>query len=112
MDEFVDYYKDREEDTAKLADKLIQLQNKIDEEETTVDNSKITWANLRADNKVCKIICGFSVDEFLELFGLVETHMPENVGRGRRSKISKKDRLVMVLCYLKHYETFDKMRVS
>jgi hypothetical protein len=27
-----------------------------------------------------------------------------------RSKISKQDKLIMVLCYLKNYETFDKIK--
>ncbi len=34
----------------------------------------------------------------------------ENIGRGLRSKISKQDKLLMTLCYLKHYETIDKMK--
>jgi len=36
--------------------------------------------------------------------------MPVITGRGLRSKIGDHDRLLMVLCYLKHYETLDKMK--
>lgn len=52
----------------------------------------------------------FSPEEFLELYDLVEESIIENIGRGRQSKISKFDRLLMTLCYLKHYETLDKMK--
>jgi hypothetical protein len=43
------------------------------------------------------------------LYDLTEEHIYENIGRGLRGKVTKQDKLMIVLCYLKHYETLDKM---
>jgi hypothetical protein len=110
MEDIFSYYEERENHTAVLAEELIELQQEIDEEETDFDPAKVTWSNLRVNEKRCKTICGFSPMEFLNLYDLVQEHINENVGRGLKSKISKQDKLVMVLCYLKHYETLDKMK--
>lgn len=112
MNEILDYYREIEINTAHLAQEAIELQEEIDEDETTLDTSKVTWANLRTDEDMCKIICGFTVEEFLDIYTLVEDAIEENIGRGRRSKITKKDKLVMVLCHLKHYEILDRMKIT
>src|SRR5437762_74285 len=112
MDEFLEHYQHLETFNVVSAERAISLQQQVDEEETTYDPSKVNWASLRTNDEACKIICGFTIEEFLNLYDIVEDVIPENTGRGRRSKISKKDKLVMVLCFLKYYETLDKMRLT
>ena len=70
----------------------------------------VSWLNLCNDEPRCKTITGFSPEEFLTLYDLVHDDIKENIGRGLKSKISKYDKLLMILCYLKHYETIDKMK--
>lgn len=110
MDEIFSYYEEREDHTATLADEQLQLQQDIDEEETDLYPAKVIWFNLRVNEKRCKTISGFTPEEFLVIYDLVQEHMAENIGRGLKSKISKQDKLIMVLCYLKHYETLDKIK--
>lgn len=110
MDEILDHYREREENTRQLAEDAQELQDEIDEEEEELDPARVCWLNLCDDDERCKIICGFGPDEFQEVYDLVEDDIQENIGRGLRSKIPKEDKLLMVLCYLKHYETIDKMK--
>src|ERR1700748_428715 len=110
MDEILDHYQDREENTRLLAEQALELQDEIDEEEEELDPARICWLNLCDNDERCKTICGFNPDEFLELYDLISVQIQENIGRGLRSKIPKEDKLLMVLCYLKHYETIDKMK--
>lgn len=112
MEPVFEHYKDREDHTALLSIQALELQNTIDNQEENRDFSQVSWTNLSENEDRCKIITGFTPKEFLELYDLVSKEIKENIGRGPRSKISKHDRLVMVLCYLKHYETIDKMKDS
>jgi len=108
MDSIFDHYQDREQHTVKLAEQVLELQNEVDEQ---LENpSLVCWSNLSTNIDRCQLITGFTPKEFTDLFDIVSDHMEENIGRGPRSKISKQDKLVMVLCYLKHYETIDKMK--
>ena len=109
-DELFEHYEEREEETRGLAENELEQQMEIDEEEENEDPSRVCWLNLCNDDRRCKILTGFSPEEFLTLYDLVEAGIVENIGRGRQSKISKFDRLLMTLCYLKHYETLDKMK--
>ena len=104
-DALFDYYEDREEDTNRLADEAEERQQEIDEEEEEMNPARMCWLNLCGDEDRCKTISGFSQEEFLTLYELIEDLIEENIGRGLRSKISKQDKLLMTLCYLKHYET-------
>jgi hypothetical protein len=110
MEPVFEHYKDREEHTAKLADDALVLQNQINIAEDNVNSSPVSWANLQLDEDRCRLICGFSPKEFRDLYNIVEDDIEENIGRELRSKISKEDKLLMTLCYLKHYETIDKIR--
>ncbi len=103
-------YEEREENTRQLAEDELEMQQEIDEEEENEDPSRVCWANLANDDRRCKILSGFTCDEFLELYDIVEGSIRENIGRGRQSKVSKLDRFLVTLCYLKHYETLDKLK--
>lgn len=109
-EELFEHYEEREEETRGLAENELEQQMEIDDEEENEDPSRVCWLNLSNDDRRCKILTGFSPEEFLTLYDLVEASIVENIGRGRQSKISKFDRFLMTLCYLKHYETLDKMK--
>jgi hypothetical protein len=68
MIDIINYYHERDKNTAILAEEALELQIEIDEEESTQDTSKVTWSNLRNDEDRCKIICGFSPEEFSTLY--------------------------------------------
>lgn len=110
MENIFDHYKDREENTITLANQSLELQNDVDNQEENRNFSQVSWFNLAEDEDRCKIITGFTTKEFLNLYDVVADNIEENIGRGPRSKIDKHNRLVMTLCYLKHYETIDKMK--
>jgi hypothetical protein len=110
MEDLFDYYKDREENTISLATESTDLQKTIDNLEEDENPSEVSWSNLITNEDRCKLLTGFSPNEFLTIYDIVSDNIEQNIGRGPRSKISKHDKLVMVLCYLKHYETIDKMK--
>ncbi len=87
-DALFNYYEDREEDTNRLADEAEERQQEIDEEEEEADPARMCWLNLCDNEDRCKTMCGFSPEEFLTLYELIEDNIEENIGRGLRSKIS------------------------
>lgn len=110
MDDLIfERYTEREANTAQLAIEQIQTEAEIDIEEENHDPTRICWSNLRCDDSRCKIITGLSSQEFSEIFDLCGHSISANTGRGQRGEFSKEDKLVIVLCYLKHYETKDKL---
>lgn len=102
------YYEERAEDTIRLAQTAVLAEEEEEQEE--LDPTRVCWRNLSENENQCKILTGFNIEEFLTLFELIEDQIIENTGRGLKSKIPKQDKLLMTLCYLKHYETVDKMR--
>lgn len=108
MDVF-DYYQERAENTIHMAQDVMDVEEQINEEEEEQDPARLCWANLNGNDERCAVICGFTSDQFLQLFEACEDAIPTVVGRGRRSRISKHDRLLLVLCYVKHYETYEKL---
>jgi hypothetical protein len=105
-----DYYREREEHTVQLAQDAMDLEDELDEEEEEHDPARVCWANLNGNEERCVVITGFTCDQVLELFEACEDAIPVTTGRGRRSRVSKHDRLVLVLCYIKHYETKEKLK--
>lgn len=105
-----DRYREREEHTEALAREALVHQTGLDDQDENVDPSLICWRNLSDDNDRLKVMSGFSCSEFQDLLALVAHAMPTNTGRGRRSKVNNEDKLLMTLCYLKHYETLDKLK--
>lgn len=93
-----------------LADEAIDQEMELDEEEENHDPSQVCWRNLCDDDDRTKVITGFNCEQFLDLFEVVSDVLPVTTGRGLRTKISDHDKLLMTLCYLKHYETVDKMK--
>ena len=102
------YYQSRAEHTVKIASEQITLAQKLDEEEEA-DVNRLCWNNLQGDDKRCIILTGFTTQEFTELLRLCENDIPINIGRGKQSKFSQADKFLVVLCYLKHYETQAKL---
>ena len=88
-EELFEHYEEREEETRGLAENELEQQMEIDDEEENEDPSRVCWLNLSNDDRRCKILTGFSPEEFLTLYDLVEASIVENIGRGRQSKISK-----------------------
>lgn len=111
MDEAVfEYYEEREEHTVALAVNAMEVEVVLNEEEEDHDPSQVCWRNLCDDDTRMKVITGFECDDFLGLFEVVQEALSVTTGRGRRTRISHHDKLLMTLCYLKHYETLDKMK--
>lgn len=71
-DELFEHYEEREEQTRELAERAEEQQMAIDEEEENEDPARVCWANLRDDDRRCKILCGFSPEEFLTLYDVAE----------------------------------------
>lgn len=102
-DPLVARYRARAERTEEMAAALEEAEAEEDEEEGEVDNS--LWGTCVADANRCATLCGFSPGEFLELYAEVEAGLDDHAGRGKRSKITKHDKLLMLLVFLKHYES-------
>ena len=109
-EELFNYYREREEHTTELAAMQIDEQAVLDQTDENEDPALISWNNLNGNDERCHVMTGFTCDQFLRLFDLCENSIPENVGRGRKSRVSKQDKLLIVLCYVKHYETVDKLK--
>ena len=111
MDEALfEYYEEREQNTIEVAESQIEGQEQLDIAEENHVPALVSWENLSTDDVRCKTITGFTCEEFLLLYELCGESIPENIGRGRHSRFTKQDKLLMVLCYVKHYETVDKMK--
>lgn len=107
MEDIFTYYREVEDSTAKLVEEILDQENNTDDEDEEENISGNSWSNLHDNEDKCKIITGFTPKEFLTLFDMVSDYIIGNdaKGRGRKTKIAKQDKLIMVLCYLKHYET-------
>ena len=105
------YYQSRAEHTVKLAIEQAEFAQKVDEEEEANVN-RLCWTNLQSDDKRCVVLTGFTTHEFTELLRLCENDIPINIGRGKQSKFTPADKFLIVLCYLKHYETQSKFGES
>jgi len=101
------YYKSRAEHTLQLANEQLKLEQKLDEEE--LDPTSLCWENVKSDKNRCLILTGFSPEEFMELLNLCEQSIPITLGRGKQSKYKPADKFLVVLCYVKHYETQAKL---
>lgn len=103
-------YQEREEHTVAMATEALEVEMELDEEEENHDPSRVCWRNLSDDNARMRVIAGFTCAQFLEVYDVVVEHLPVITGRGQRTKISDYDKLLMTLCYLKHYETLDRLK--
>lgn len=108
-DELAAYYRDREEHTVQLAEAQLEEQEAFDEAEEALDPALVCWANINGHVERCRVLTGFTCAEFMELLGYVEDAIPTVIGRGRRSRLVPADRFLLLLCYLKHYETHAKI---
>ena len=102
------YYHSRAENTVKIAEDQIIIIQKLDEEED-IDPKRLCWNSIKGDDKRCLVLTGFSVIQFIELLTLCESSIPTNIGRGKQSKFTQADKFLVVLCYVKHYETQAKL---
>lgn len=108
-DELIEYYRERGVQTAHLAEEAMEQEVQLNEEEEEIDPARVCWSNLNGNDERCQVITGFNCDQFVELFEACEDAIPVTIGRGRRSRVPKHDRLLLVLCYVKHYETYAKL---
>lgn len=109
QEDIFDYYRAREEETTKLA-QLASVEPSDNEE---VSSDQLCWKNIEEDDARCETITGFSCEQFRELLNICEPGMADRVrGRGRRRSMPAADRLLLVLCHIKHYETLDQMEES
>lgn len=110
MDEEVfDYYQEREEHTIQMAEAQLEEQEELDAAEEALDPALLCWANINDNDDRCRVLTGFTCEEFLELLGHCEHAIPVALGRGRRTRASNHDKFLMILCYVKHYETQGKI---
>jgi len=105
-----DRYEAREAHTIVLAAEVLEDEMALDDEEENVDPALVCTHNLCDNETRMKIITGLAPEQFLDVYAVVVDTLPVVTGRGPRSKVGGRDRLLMVLCYLKHYETLDKMK--
>jgi hypothetical protein len=103
------YYQEREEHTAAMAEQQLEDQEELDEAEENEDPVRLCWDNVNGDDARCRVLTGFTCDEFLELLELCEQAIPMNIGRGKHGKWTASDKFLILLCYVKHYETQDKL---
>ena len=104
------YYLEREEHTAALAEEAMVLEQELQAEDNIHYPTLVCWHNLRGDDSSSRTLSGFNCQDFMSLFEIVKDVMPVKIGRGRWTRFPPEDRLLMTLCYLKHYETIDKMK--
>ena len=109
-DALFDRYEAREAHTIALAAEVLDDEMALDDEEENIDPALVCAHNLCDNEARMKIITGLSIEQFLDVYAVVADVLPVVTGRGPRSKIGGRDRLLMTLCYLKHYETLDKMK--
>ncbi|ETV99002.1 hypothetical protein H310_08475 [Aphanomyces invadans] len=66
--------------------------------------------NVLSRTEAMLTMTGFSATEFNTLWSVVKMHAMSswNEGRGRRSQTTAKDAFFMLLCVMKHYDTWDK----
>lgn len=105
-----EYYGERAEHTELLAHDAIAIEIEAEADEAAVNPDRVCWANM--DDDRCFTLTGYTCEQFLGIYELCEDDIPINFGRGRRSQLGRHDRLLMVLCYLKHYETKDKLALT
>lgn len=108
-DDQLDYYKDRELHTASLAHEELIRQRHSDQADDDDNITRLCWNNVKGDDEQCIILTGFSCDEFIELLEICEKHIPIVIGRGKHGQFTTADKLLMILCYIKHYETQEKL---
>lgn len=105
-DPLVSRYRARTARTEAMAEAFEELEAGVYDGEDgagEVDNS--LWGTCVANADRCVALCGFTPGEFIELFSVVEDRLHDRVGRGKRSRITKQDRLLLLLVFLKHYES-------
>jgi hypothetical protein len=108
-DDRLAYYQEREEHTAALAEQQQERDEELNEAEEEQDPARLCWENVNGDNQRCRVLTGFTCDEVLELLELCEQAIPMTTGRGKHGKWTAADKFLMMLCYVKHYETQDKL---
>lgn len=106
----IDYYQERQDDIDILIHDAVVIQNDAYEEEENLDSSTVSWHNLRGDDPRMVALTGVTCEQFLTIFNLVVHVMPVVVGRGRRSRVSHHDKLIITLFFLKYYETLEKTK--
>lgn len=104
-----DRYRQRERRTEEMAQELQDLEEEAEERE---EQTWSLWLDLQEVPARCQTWCGFTPQRFLELYALLEDVLQGHTGRGRRGTMSRHDRLLLLLVYLKHYETWDKLGAS
>jgi hypothetical protein len=60
-------------------------------------------------NDIAKDVTGFTINEIIEIYEVVKTSIFKTEKRGRHSKLSSLDKLILVLVTLKHYTNFSKI---
>lgn len=103
------YYKRRQQQTEELAQERLTEEQELAEREEREDSARVCWKNINGDDERCQVLTGFTCLQFAHLLALCEPVIPVVLGRGRRSKWSAADKLLLLLCYLKHYETQSKL---
>lgn len=93
IDQQKKYYDDRAIETKQLVEKNKQRA------------SEPLWRNIEGDDEWCRSLTGFTCAQVLSLYNLCEPRFPEpKTGRGRRSRFKQIDKLIILLCYVSHYE--------
>lgn len=72
--------------------------------DTEIEMSWVYWESLSDNENDCIAVTGFAPEDFLTIFEIVSGEITYD------KDYTKKDKLIMVLYYLKHYQSFNKIK--
>lgn len=108
-------YKEKEKQNQKRKALYIskKYKNEVFSSEPDFDNENIIFDKFNRSTNGIKVMTGFTAEDFEELYCLVELSLIENGSkRGRKSKLSKKDKLLLLLTFLHSYVRLDKISMD
>jgi len=81
----------------------------VEEEEEIYINSPVTKSFVQDTPEKLPGLIGFSADDFLEIYAVVEEDLNKQSGRGRKKKLGHADSFMLVLIMLKHFDNWDRI---
>lgn len=104
--DLINRYNLRALNTTEIAQNAMEIELEEDE----ADSHLLRWRKIAHDADHCELLTGFNPSDFLKLFEIAKPYIPVHIGRGRSSTLTPHDHLLILLCYLKHYETYSQLK--
>lgn len=109
MDKYFQGLEQREDENAFAYDNCDLVTELMFNSEADYEDSPY-FNKIKSKENGIKVATGFDEYEFMFLFDIVEKDLTVlNKGKGRKCKLSAKERLLIVLMFLKHYDTTDRL---